>query len=180
MSIQIRRARLKDINYIRTLSVESVVYGIPDTRDVAADFVRQRARESLHNLELTLMRPDFVILLAEAVPDDPAQGDGTSQRVGYIMLDLASIESSTGEAQCMIVDLAVQRNYWGRWVVNHLVKAAARLTAERGLKYLVGEVTASNQRTLGTALKRLDFKVERYQIMRRVEPVGPAAQTTSD
>jgi GNAT superfamily N-acetyltransferase len=178
MGFRIRKARLKDISYIRDLSIDSVVWGIPETRDVSPEFVRSRARESLRSLELGLLSATFVILLAEDVTEDEQGQVVEAKRVGYIMLDLAHVESSTGEPQCMIVDLAVQRSYWGRWVVNHLVKAAAELTAEHGLKYLVGEVTASNKRTLGTALKGLHFEVERYQIMRRVQPATAPPGTT--
>ena len=53
-------------------------------------------------------------------------------------------------------------------MVHHLIRAASALTAERGLLYLVGEVTRSNDRTLGTALKGLGFEIERHQIVKRV------------
>lgn len=162
MKIVIREARLKDIPFVRNLAVESVVHGIPHTRDVDPEWVRGRTRESLAQLEMVLANKDFKILVAE----DPDK----KQPVGYIMLDLLSEETSTGEPQVMIHDLAVRRDYWGRMVVNHLIRAAAEVTAERGFKYLVGEVTKSNERTLGTACKGLGFEIERHQIVKKVVP----------
>lgn len=162
MTTRVRLATLKDIPLVRALAVEMVVHGIPHTRHIDPTLVQARTRESLAQLEMTLMDKDFRILVAE--------NDETGEFLGYIMLDFRSRESSTGEAQVMIHDLAVRRAHWGRYVVNRLVKGAAALAAERGIPYLVGEVTKSNERTLGTAIKAFDFEIERHQIMKRCLP----------
>jgi len=161
VNIEIREAKLRDVPFVRDLAVESVAYGIPHTRDVSPDYVRARTRKSLAELELVVrLEKDFKVLVAE---------DTEKLRIaGYIMLDLRDEESSTGEPQCMIHDLAVRRDYWGRFVVNRLIRAAADLTASRGLRYLVGEVTSSNKRTLITATKALGFEIERHQIVKKV------------
>lgn len=164
MKTRVRPARLDDIPFVRALSVEMVVHGIPHTRRVDPQVVRERARTSLAQLEMTLLDKDFRILVA----DD----EETAERLGYIMLDLHSVESSTGDRQCLIHDVAVKREHWGRFVVHSLIRAAVELAAQRGMLYLVGEVTRSNERTLGTALKGLGFEVERHQIVKHVPPLG--------
>ncbi|MBM3461625.1 MAG: GNAT family N-acetyltransferase [Armatimonadetes bacterium] len=174
MKIEIRDARVKDARFVRDLAVESVTYGIPHTREVSPDYVRARTRKSLAELEMVVrLDPTFKVLVAEDVDK--------GQLVGYIMLDLKNEESSTGEPQVMIHDLAVRRDYWGRRVVDKLIKAAAEVTASLGLRYLVGEVTRANERTLGTACKGLGFEIERHQIVKictpKVEPGGsPTAE----
>lgn len=168
MNIQIRPARLADVPAVRQLAVDSVTWGIPHTRDVDPAVVQARTRAGLANLEFTLrLQPNFRILVAEDVGKTPV--------AGYIMLNTAEMEASTGEPQVLIHDLAVRREYWGRRVVNRLIDAAAEVTRGLGLKYLVGEVTASNKRTLGTATKGLGFEIERHQIVLKVNPPEEAA-----
>ncbi|HXE72764.1 MAG TPA: GNAT family N-acetyltransferase [Candidatus Nitrosotenuis sp.] len=161
--IEVREARLADIAWVRSLAVRSAVYGIPHTRDISEREVQAQARKNLENLELTFNSRDFVLLVA-------TRG---SQRLGYLMLDLSHIEPSTGEREGLIYDLAVAPEHWGRFVVHRLVRRAAQITAQRGFKYLVGEVSTNNRRTLVQAL-RLGFEVERYQIVMRCTPEGPA------
>jgi ribosomal protein S18 acetylase RimI-like enzyme len=136
-----------------------VVHGIPRTRTVEPETVQARAREVLGGLDRMLATDGFRILVAES--------DG--ERVGYIMLDFRAEEASTGERQCLIHDLAVRRDHWGRFVVHRLIAAAEEEAAARGLPYLVGEVSASNKRALGTALRGLGFDVERHQIVKRID-----------
>lgn len=162
MMTRVRSALLKDIALVRALAVEMVVHGIPHTRRIDPKVVQARTRESLAQLEMTLLDKDFRILVAENAEN--------GEFLGYIMLDFGARESSTGEAQVLIHDLAVKREHWGRRVVVHLVNGAVAATAERGCPYLVGEVTTANERTLGTALKGLGFEIERHQIMKRCLP----------
>ena len=153
----IRLARSKDIEALRALIEVCISNGIPATRQVAAEEVVAFARASYADLEDMLGQRDFVILVEEA------QG----QLSGYLMLDFAHIEPSTGERQCFIVDLGVDPAKRGRFATHRLIKKASQLAAARGLKYLVGVVSSSNDRTLQLGLKALDFEVERVQIVRR-------------
>ncbi|MBC7967484.1 MAG: hypothetical protein H7Z17_16340, partial [Fuerstia sp.] len=99
---------------------------------------------------------------------------------GYILLDLASVEPTTGEPQCFIVDLGVERSDWGRGVAHRLCNAACRVTVARGLTYLVGVVSSHNRRALDIALGDLEFHIERHQIMRRCGPADLAREFTAD
>jgi len=161
MSIIVRKAGLADISFIRKLAVESVSHGIPHTRDVSVDDVRRSTKEALKDLEIEFrMRKNFVIFVAEDLD--------AKELAGYIMLDLAQVEKSTGEPQSLIHDLAVRQDYWGKYVVHKLVDAARRETHERGLRYMVGEVTTANRRTVVQA-QRLGFEIERYQIVMKCD-----------
>lgn len=166
MNITIREAELADFPWLRQLAIQSSIYGIPHGRTVRNREVQAVAGQHLKNLEITAgTDPNFVILVATIAE--------TGERLGYIMLDLNHVEASTAESQSLIHDLAVEPEHWGKHVVHRLVDAAARTTAERGLGYMVGEVTAGNRRTLVQAL-RLGFEIERYQIVMRCSLQGPA------
>jgi ribosomal protein S18 acetylase RimI-like enzyme len=160
--ITVRAAALADIPFVRRMSVASVEWGIPATRSVAPHEVQARTRQRLADLEMVLLNENFSILIAQL----------DQQPAGFIMIDLMHEESSTGERQAFIVDLAVEPRHWGRYVVHHLIEAATVKARECGLQYLVGEVSASNERALLTATKRLGFTVERLQIVR---PTSPSA-----
>ena len=173
MNLTVRPATVADIPAVRSLAIESIVWGVPHTRSIDPHVVQASARAQLEHLEFTLdLRKDFKILVAR----DEA-GDCIA---GYIMLDLREVESSTGERQCLIHDLAVRRDYWGRFVVHRLMETAVEVTVSAGLQYLVGEVSASNQRTLGTALKAFGFEIERYQIVKKVEPKSKPLPTATN
>lgn len=163
--IEIREVRLEDLPWVRSLAARSVAFGIPGGRDIPEEEVRRHVQRTLQDLEITLLGdPDFRILVA--------CNAATREPLGYLMLDLSHVEASTGERQSLIHDLAVEPRHWGRYVVHRLVRRASQVTAARGLKYMVGEVTADNRRTLVQAL-RLGFEVERHQIVMRCGPEGP-------
>lgn len=158
--LRVRLARIDDMSFVRDLAATSVPFGIPPGRDAVGDEVSAHVRSSYADLEQTFNQsPDFVILIAEE----------SGERLGYIMLDFAQVEAATGERQCFIVDLAVRRDAWGRGTTHRLIEKSAQMTRARGLKYLVGHVSANNRRTLDLATGDLDFTVERVQIVKRCD-----------
>ena len=164
-AVEVREATTADLDFVRELDVEAGALGIPATRDATAEEVRQLAWASYTEIEsVRALRDRFVTLLAEE------RLDGGTRPLGFIRLDFASVEPSTGEAQCFIDQLAVAREHWGRGVTHELIECAARMAAARGLKYLVGVVSVNNTRTLGIALGALGFEVERQQIVKRCGP----------
>jgi N-acetylglutamate synthase-like GNAT family acetyltransferase len=153
----IRLARAKDVPALQALIEACIGNGIPHTRKATQEEVLEFARSSYAELETMLKQPDLVVLVEESA----------GQLSGYLMLDFAHVEASTGERQCFIVDLGVDPAKRGRFGTHRLIKKASQLAAARGLDYLVGMVSASNDRTLQLGLKALDFEIERYQIVRR-------------
>ncbi|MBT9582216.1 GNAT family N-acetyltransferase [bacterium] len=157
----IRLARSADVGSIRELAVECIVAGIPANREATPEEVRAYCAHAYENLDEMLVERNFVILVEE---QSLAEGKLIT---GYLMLDFGHVEPSTGENQCFIVDLAVRPDKRGRFATHRLIKKASQLAAARGLKYLVGMVSSSNDRTIKLGLKALDFEVERVQIVRR-------------
>lgn len=150
--IQVRpAASSEDYTWLIELAVGSVQFGVPSSRP--ASQVEERARHSLADLEATCSDGSVVALIAW-------EGE---RRVGYLILQLEERDHFTGTAQSFIYDLAVERDRWGAQVVHRLVEQAARETARRGHRFLVGEVTFDNQRTLVQA-RRLGFVVERVRL----------------
>lgn len=156
----IRLARVTDAAAIQELASLCIVSGIPSTREVRPEEVADYCRSAYEQLEEMMKNRNFVILVEEQ----------NREITGYLMLDFAHVEPSTGEKQCFIVDLGVHPSKRGRFATHRLIKKASQLAAARGLKYLVGMVSSSNDRTLQLGLKALDFEVERVQIMRRCSP----------
>ena len=166
--IEIRRARLADIPFIRQLSLDTLAIGIPECRDIPNATVLANATSHLDDLEgLLQRRREAAILVAS---DDALPG---GKPVGFLILEFNYIEDSTGEAQSYIYNMAVIPEYWGRYVGHQLVREAARLSHQRGFQYMTSRVTASNRRTLLAAL-RMGFEVERYQLTMACGPEGPA------
>jgi len=158
LNIKIRKGRLRDIPFVRKLAVESVVYGIPDTRKISPKTVQKFTRQSLADLDFTIYSPDFALIIAEDLD--------IRKPVGYLMLDLKEVEKSTGEPQSLIHDLAVEKEYWGKFVVDRLMARAEEITREKGLIYIVGEISASNRRPLIYSTRRLKYTIERHQIVK--------------
>ncbi len=102
MDIRIRRARLKDLPFVRSLACNSVKYGIPHTRLISVEEVQKHTLQSLEDLEMVLYSQDFAIIMAEDLE--------IRKPVGYLMLDLNEIESSTGEKQSRLKDLPFVRS----------------------------------------------------------------------
>jgi GNAT superfamily N-acetyltransferase len=173
-AVEVRAARAGDMGVVRALAADASAWGIPPGRDATPAEVRERALAAVADLEtVCLESPTLVLLVAEEqVAAEPPR------ILGYILLDLASVEPATGEPQCFIADLGVERAAWGRGVGHLLCEAASRLAAARGLTYLVGMVSAHNHRALDIALGDLEFHIERHQIMRRCGPADLAREST--
>lgn len=163
MTVEVRFGTSEDVEFVQRLASESVVYGIPYNRDIENAQVQTGSQRFLEGLDKRLEEEHFRLLVA-------IEG-GSQRRLGYLMLELDQVEASTGERQSAIYDLAVVPEFWGRRVVHRLVEAAAKETARAGLRYMIGEVTASNRRTLLQA-QRLGFVVERHQIAMHCGPDG--------
>lgn len=155
----IRMAKAADVPAIRELAQLCITAGIPANREASPDQVRAYAAEAYEDMEDMLRQSGFVILVEET----------NKEITGYLMLDFSHVEPSTGEKQCFIVDLAVHPGKRGHFATHRLIKKASALAKARGLKYLVGMVSSSNDRTLRLGMKGLDFQVERVQIVRRTD-----------
>jgi ribosomal protein S18 acetylase RimI-like enzyme len=174
-TVEVRTARAGDMGVVRAWAADASAWGIPPGRDATPTEVRERTLAAVADLEKVCSQsPTVVLLVAEEQSDT-----GPPRILGYILLDLASVEPATGEPQCFIADLGVERGVWGRGVAHHLCEAACRLAAARGLTYLVGVISSHNRRALDIALGDLEFHIERHQIMRRCGPADLARESTA-
>jgi len=165
--IEIRRAGLADCPFIRQLSVEMVGQGIPEKRDIPTETVRERCQEGLVELEHWISRKrEFAILVA-------VDSGKENERAGFIIIEFNHLEESTGEKQSYIFNLAVRADYWGKWAGHRLVWEAAKVSHQRGYRYMTSKVTASNERALLSAVK-MGFEIERYQLTIACGPEGRA------
>lgn len=161
--IEIRRARPSDLPFVRELTLETVDQGVPEGRDVPNETVRARAAEHLGDLDEMLLRKREFAMLVAVENEEP---------VGFLILELAHVEETTGDRQTHIYNMAVAPEHLGRRIDRLLVKEAARITHRRGCRYMTGRVTASNERALLAAVRQ-GFEVERYQIVMACGPDGP-------
>lgn len=160
--IIVRDARPDDLDWLRERVIESSVFSIPFGRDVSNTQVMVAADEDFSRL---LREEDHVaMLIAE-------NADG--ERMGFLLLNLEHTSDATGEPQTLIEDLDVEPRFWGTPAVSRLVTRAAQVTAENGLRYMVGHVSEGNRRTLLKS-RRLGFQVERYHMAMGCTPEGPA------
>jgi len=161
MNITVRYAAKEDFTFIRDLAAESIIHGVPKIRDISPEELKKNAALAYENLSRIYEgQSDILVLLAE----DKAR----NEKVGYLTLILNEVEGSTGERQSFIQDLAVRRDYWGKYVVHRLMNQAAEETKRRGIHYIVGSISVDNRRAFGTATKALGYDLERYQIVRKL------------
>ena len=158
----VRPASAADIPWIRHLAVESAIYGVPEGRDRPNEEVRQCVLEGLKDLGAVLESEHLAVLVAEAA----------ERPLGYLVLRFGMIEPSTGDPQTYLVDMAVEKGAWGSNAAGALVRHAARLTAERGFRFMTAMVTAGNRRALLKA-QRLGFEIERHALVMACGSEGP-------
>jgi len=80
---------------------------------------------------------------------------------------ISNEQLATGTRQSFIHDIAVRRKYWGRYVVQKLVRRAEEVTREHGMQFIAGSIAVHNERAIGVA-KALGYEIERVQIIKRV------------
>jgi ribosomal protein S18 acetylase RimI-like enzyme len=161
VKIGVRDASDRDMRFVRRLATDSALHGVPYGRSISNAAIKARVRGSIAAIE---PNEETVVLIAF--------DQETEKPIGYLILELYDIEDSTGERQSLIYDLAVHPKHWGTPAVRYLVREAARRTAKAGLKYMIGEVSAHNDRTYLQAL-RLGFELERLQIVMACSDEGP-------
>jgi len=162
MDIEIRKANREDYPFITELASESYSFGIPRQRMDGPPVQQGLLKEALDDL-FSYYETESDIDIIVAFDRD------LGERAGYIMILTDHVDELTGERQAFIHDLAVKRRYWGKYVVHRLIEAASASAREKGLRWLVGVVTGDNRRALLTAVKALDFKIERLQVMKKLK-----------
>lgn len=139
---------------------DSSVYNVPHGRDVDHDLVKLAA---LSDFQAISEGAELVVLVAQ---------NEASERMGALLLQLDQISQTTGELQGQVYSLAIEPRFWGTPAADRLVHEAAKLTGQRGHRYLVGQVTADNKRMYLKA-QRMGFELEAYEIVMACSLEGP-------
>lgn len=161
MKIHAREALNSDLALVRELAVESLVHGIPHTREIDPAVVKSRAEAVLKDLPLWLKyRPGFKLLVAY----EEESGDF----VGYLMLLLNEEEESTGEKQALVQDIALAKKYWGRYSYRPLMYKAEEIAKEHGLQYITCRISDKNKRALIPTQRDLGYVIERHQLVKKL------------
>lgn len=162
MEIRVRTARTLDLPWLRQLMVDSSIYNIPVGRDIPNGEVQRAVLRDFNGIvEGT---EDLIILVAE---------NQNAVRMGFMLLMLNQVSHATGEAQGQVYSLAIEPKFWGSAAASRLVHEAAKITGEHGHRYLVGQITADNQRMKQKSI-RMGFEVEGYEIVMACTLEGPA------
>lgn len=150
----IRLAQPEDLPQVVELAVEMVIHSVSHLRDLDEETVRLYRRNDLRSLHRALARPHVGIFIAEA----------KTGMIGHVIVFTGQQDSSTGETQGWIFDLAVVRDWWGRGVAQALMERAESFSREAGVARLGLGVTISNQRAL-------DFYHQQGYLEERVQMV---------
>ena len=159
--MNVRRARRSDLPFIRTLLADTLAESVPDVRDIPNERIEKMARTEVDLESMLDRRRQFAFLVA-------TEGE---ERSGCLILEFNQVEETTGEAQTVIYHLAVTPKYLGHRVDRKLVTEAARITHRRGVRYMVGRISASNRRALLAAMRQ-GFELERHQLVMACGPEG--------
>ncbi|MCA9790536.1 MAG: GNAT family N-acetyltransferase [Candidatus Eremiobacteraeota bacterium] len=150
----IRKAEPEDVSQVVDLAVEMVIHSVSPLREIDEETVRTYRRNDLRSLHRALARPHVGIFIAEV----------GARVVGHVIVFTAQQDSSTGETQGWIFDLAVSQDMWGRGVAQALMEHAETFSREAGVARLGLGVTISNQRAL-------DFYHQQGYLEERVQMV---------
>jgi ribosomal protein S18 acetylase RimI-like enzyme len=91
--------------------------------------------------------------------------------VGYLLLNLFHADD-LGRRQTFVEDIGALPEYWGQGIGHALFDAATAVTAELGIDFMGGEVSAGNPRW--EAALRNRFHLEAYRVVRACTPQGEA------
>lgn len=83
------------------------------------------------------------------------------QVVGHLLLELT-------EHRGYVYDLALTREHWGGKAAPHIMLAGSKLLWERGIPWLVGDVSAANLRAVRYAQRFLGFSIDCERYARRL------------
>lgn len=160
METNIRKGSIDDLPFVQKLAIEMAKCSIPPTRCATTEQLASNISKTISALKNELIKnPKLQLLIAETSYNQP---------IGYLILFLNHINDTTGETQAFVIDIAVLKEYWGKYVWRHLLKKAEIIAKDNGLNYIAGAVSINNPRALKTAQKFLGFQIERYIIAKQL------------
>lgn len=154
----VRQAGPEDIQAVIDLAVEMVVYSVSPLRPTTHEEVRKYRRADLEALETAIGKPHAGVFLAET-----AEG----MMIGHVIVFGGQRDSSTGETQAWVFDLAVRREWWGRGIGQQLMEAAEQFARTQNCERLGLGVTIANERAV-RFYQELGYLEERVQMVKKL------------
>lgn len=164
MNYRIRRAEPKDVDKVIELAVEAVTSSISPYRDIPAKDVQEFRRKDLATLHDAVRQPHVGIFLAE---------DGDGRLLGHVITVCGYLESSTGESQAWIFDMAVVPDAWSQGIGQALMHRAEAFARQMGYVYLGLGVTSANERAV-RFYEKLGFGEERKRMLKHLGRTRPS------
>ncbi|MCL5774125.1 MAG: GNAT family N-acetyltransferase [Firmicutes bacterium] len=154
----VRRTVKEDIPKIKQLAVETVKFSISSLREKSIEECKEFRKKDLENLENLISFPNFGAFIAET-------GDG--EFAGHCFIMSGAIDTSTGEKQAWIYDLAVVEEHRGKGAGKMLLLEAEKFAAETGMEYVGLSVTSENQSAV-YFYESMGYLEERKQILKKL------------
>lgn len=142
------------MDFIQDLAARASVHTFNSLRSTPADRAHYMQTE-FAELKSYARRGLYKFLLA--------RDNESGERIGYLLLNLFHLDD-LGRRQTFVEDLAALPEYWGRGIGHALFDEATRVTAELGIDFMAGEVSALNPRW--EAALRNNFFLEAYKVVR--------------
>jgi len=155
----VRQACCEDIFFVLWLNTQCAEYIIPAGRERPRDEVQYRFLNIYSRMSLA-EREEFTSLIIEDRLKDSS--------IGYLLFKTESSDAITGVRLGYIYDIAIHPDYWGRRATQRLMREGENYMVRKGIGYLLGDISDSNQRALKTAIKSIGFFHERVRWMKRL------------
>lgn len=140
---QMREAVELDRSLLTSLAANSVGFTLPPGAGHELEKYTQSVMDRYGRLRFEHNSP-YTLLIAEH--------RRTRQGLGYILL----LEDEDG--MVMLDDMAVKREYWGKYVGHFMVRSVENLLVENDYSLLYAEISEANKRSLLTAIRQVRFQ----------------------
>jgi ribosomal protein S18 acetylase RimI-like enzyme len=158
--VLIRKATPDDLPAIINLAVNAVVHSVSPFRDIDESGVKEFRRKDLVTLHDAIKQPHVAVFMAE---------DEVGRLLGHVIIVCGQMESSTGESQGWVFDLAVQEDQWSRGIGHRLMVEAEKFTRAQGHVYIGLGVTTANARAVHF-YEKMGYAEERKRMIKRLDP----------
>ncbi|NDD27237.1 MAG: GNAT family N-acetyltransferase [Proteobacteria bacterium] len=165
MGFTIRAARVEDLPKVVDLAVDAVSHSVSPFREIPPTEVQEFRRRDLLALNDAIHQPHVGIFMAEE--------EGSGRFLGHVVIVCGYTESSTGESQGWIFDLAVVPDAWSHGVGQALMRRAEDFSRSRGFKYIGLGVTTANERAV-RFYERMGYAEERKRMIKILDLEAPS------
>lgn len=146
----IRRACNSDIFFILWLNAQCGSFTIPEGRSVLKSDVMLRYMNVY--ADLVLEDDELIALIIEEKQQEKS--------AGYLLIKTDSYDFLIGENVAYIYDLSIHPDYWGKRATHRIIRQGENILKDKGINFVIADISSDNQRALKTALKSLNFQIE--------------------